>query len=93
MENTFAQDAFNKAQEALEKDEARYYTKFAESRESASYEVTAIFMAGVKEMASLIELASEHGLIDTLHNYAKYEQMAGFKAGFSAGRESILNNQ
>lgn len=93
MENTFAQDAFNKAQEALKEDEARYYTKFAESRESTNYELTAIVMAGVKEMASLIELASEHGLIDTLHNYAKYEMMAGFKAGFSAGRDSMFKNQ
>lgn len=85
----FVKDAFNDAYKADIEKECEAWSRVTINEKKASL-TAAILTTGPKEMAGMIEKIVSPGLDTLLHSYEESLMMAGFSMGYSAGRESML---
>ena len=78
-----------KAFKDLEQREVEAYEAI-DKKKKLTLHLAAALLVGTKEMAQLIKLAEDNGIVGVLREYADAVFMAGFKAGYDAGKESMM---
>lgn len=87
----YGDDVFKNVMEENLKKEAEAYDSLSNKEKSESH-LAALLAIGIVESGKLIKAAKDAGCEDTLHEYAKYMFMAGFKMGYEKGRLSMLED-
>ena len=87
----YGDDVMKNVMEENLKKEAEAYDSLSNKEKSASH-LAALLAIGVVESGKLIKEARDAGCEDTLHEYAKYMFIAGFKMGYEKGRLSMLED-
>lgn len=87
----YGEDVMKNVMDENLKKKAEAYDSISNKEKSASL-LAALLAIGVVESGKLIKAARDAGCEDTLHEYAKYMFMAGFKIGYEKGRLSMLED-
>lgn len=87
----YGEDVMKNVMDENLKKEAEAYDSIS-NKEKSAFHLAALLAIGVVESGKLIKAARDAGCEDTLHEYAKYMFMAGFKMGYEKGRLSMLED-
>lgn len=87
----FVKDVFEQAdKEKMEKAGEAFANIM--NKDASAIKFAICVSCGVKEMSQLITTVKEAGLENVLHNYENSCLAAGFKLGFKAGQEAMLED-